>query len=156
MIICKNHKRGDNMNLEEAINKIWDNRKYSTDDPKTAISHLNEEVAESLKALMKGDMDKAKRELQDAMSCLFIAMKVLDVDPVEAVNSQVEQMKKRHAKIMIFKTDKVEIYVDGILKGGWSIWSKEDIKEAEKIAKEFGCDIEYTYPNNENKIKDSR
>ncbi|SCY99144.1 hypothetical protein [Alkaliphilus peptidifermentans] len=129
------------MDIKDAIELIWNNRKYRTNDPKTAISHLNEEVAESLKALMKDDIDKAKHELQDAMSCLFIAMKVLDVDPVEAVNSQIEQMKKKNSKIMILKNDKVEIYVDGELKGGWSIWSKEDIKEAEKLAKEFGCEF---------------
>jgi len=134
---------GEIMNILEAIEIIWENRKYTTNDPKTAISHLNEEVAESLKALMKGDIDKAKRELQDAMSCLFIAMKVLDVDPIEAVNNQVKQMQKKNDKIMILKNDKVEIYVNGNLKGGWSIWDKEDIKEAEKLAKEFGCEIEY-------------
>ncbi|AOY77099.1 MazG nucleotide pyrophosphohydrolase domain-containing protein [Clostridium formicaceticum] len=133
------------MDIREAIEMIWNNRKYSTNDPKTAISHLNEEVAESLKALMKGDLDKAKRELQDAMSCLFIAMKVLEVDAVEAVNKQVTQMKKRNNKIMIFKKDKVEIYVDGLLRGGWSIWGPEDIKEAENLAKEFGCDIEHAF-----------
>ncbi|MCC5909906.1 MAG: hypothetical protein JJT76_05660 [Clostridiaceae bacterium] len=131
------------MDIRDAIEIIWNNRKYTTDDPKAAISHLNEEVAESLKALMKGDIDKAKRELQDAMSCLFIAMKVLDVDVEEAVNKQVEQMKKRNHKIMIFKENKVEIYVDGELKGGWSIWGGEDIKEAEKLAKEFGCEIQH-------------
>jgi hypothetical protein len=42
---------------------------------------------------------------------------------------------------MIFKKDKVEIYVDGILKGGWTIWGEDDLKEAMKIAKEFGCKI---------------
>ena len=131
------------MNIQEAVDIIWDNRKYITNDPKTAISHLNEEVAESLKALMKGDIDKAKRELQDAMSCLFIAMKVLEVDITESVNKQVEQMKKRNNKSMIFKNNKVEIYVDGVLKGGWSIWGEEDTREAEKIAKEFGCEIHY-------------
>ena len=131
------------MNIQEAVDIIWDNRKYITNDPKTAISHLNEEVAESLKALMKGDIDKAKRELQDAMSCLFIAMKVLEVDITESVNKQVEQMKKRNNKSMIFKNDKVEIYVNGVLKGGWSIWGEEDTREAEKIAKEFGCEIHY-------------
>lgn len=129
------------MEIKKAIDLIWDNRKYSTNDPKTAISHLNEEVAESLKALMKGDTDKAKRELQDAMSCLFIALKVMEVDIEEAIVHQVEQMKKRNSKIMILKDDKVEIYVDGALKGGWSIWSKEDVKDAEKLAKEFGCEF---------------
>lgn len=138
------------MDIQEAVEVIWNNRKYTTNDPKTAISHLNEEVAESLKALMKGDVDKAKRELQDAMSCLFIAMKVLEVDITESVNKQVEQMKKRNNKSMIFKNDKVEIYVDGILKGGWSIWGEEDTKEAEKIAKEFGCEIRYQLEKTKN------
>lgn len=129
------------MDLKQALELIWENRKYTTDDPKKAISHLNEEVAESLKALIKGDSDTAKRELEDAFSCILIAMKVLDVDIEEAVSRQINQMQNRNGKIMIFKKDKVEIYVNGALKGGWSIWSDEDIKEAQKIAKEFGCNI---------------
>jgi len=131
------------MELEQAMELIWENRKYKTTDPKEAISHLNEEVAESLKALLRNEQDKAKRELEDALSCLFIALKVLDINPEDAVSRQVAQMKQRHEKLMIFKKDKVEIYVNGVLKGGWSIWSEEDVKEAEKIAKEFGCNICY-------------
>ncbi len=131
------------MDFRKAIEMIWDNRKYATNDPKTAISHLNEEVAESLKALLKGDIDTAKKELQDAMSCLFIAMKVLEVDPDKAVLDQVEQMTKKSNKIMVVKSDKVVIYVDGIVKGSWSVWGEEDIKEAEKLAKEFGCELVY-------------
>jgi NTP pyrophosphatase (non-canonical NTP hydrolase) len=127
--------------MKQAMELIWENRKYTTDDPKEVISHLNEEVAESLKALLKGDIHKAKGELEDALSCILIAMKVLDVDIDEAVQRQITQMKKRNSKIMIFKKDKVEIYVNDILKGSWSIWSEEDIKEAQKIAKEFGCII---------------
>ena len=129
------------MEIKKAIQMIWDNRKYATNDPKTAISHLNEETAESLKALMKGNIDEAKKELQDAMSCLFIAMKVLGVDPEEAIKQQVEQMNKDNNKIMILKKDKVEIYVCDVLKGSWSIWGDEDIRDAKKLAKELGCDF---------------
>jgi NTP pyrophosphatase (non-canonical NTP hydrolase) len=129
--------------MKQAMQLIWENRKYTTDDPKEVISHLNEEVAESLKALLKGDNDKAKGELEDALSCIMIAMKVLDVDIDEAVQRQITQMKSKnkHSKIMIFRKDKVEIYVNDVLTGGWSIWSEEDIREAQKIAKEFGCII---------------
>lgn len=132
---------GCKVELRQAVEMIWENRKYLTDDPKEVMSHLNEEVAESLKALLKGDSNKAKRELEDALSCLFIALKVFDVDIEEAVIHQVEQMKKRCGSVMIFKNDKVEIFVNGVLKGGWSIWGEDDMKEAEKIAKEFGCKI---------------
>ncbi len=129
------------MDIKKAVDIIWENRKYLTDDPKEVMSHLNEEVAESLKALLKGDTNRAKRELEDALSCILIALKVFNVDIEEAIMRQVEQMKKRGGNMMIFKNDKVEIYVNGILKGGWSIWGEDDIKEAEKIAKEFGCKI---------------
>jgi NTP pyrophosphatase (non-canonical NTP hydrolase) len=129
------------MELKNAVDLIWENRKYITDDPKEVLSHLNEEVAESLKALLKGESDRAKRELEDALSCIFIALKVMDVDIEEAIGRQIIQMKKRNDKLMIFKKDKVEIYVDGILKGGWTIWGEDDLKEAMKIAKEFGCKI---------------
>lgn len=131
------------MELKEAVDLIWENRKYETTDPKEAISHLNEEVAESLKALLRNEQDRAKRELEDALSCLFIALKVLDINPEDAIMRQIAQMKQRHEKLMIFKKDKVEIYVNGVLKGGWSIWGEEDIKEAEKLGKEFGCIIHY-------------
>lgn len=132
------------MDLKKAVELIWENRKYTTDDPKEVISHLNEEVAESLKALFKGENDKAVRELEDALSCLFIALKVMNVDVEDAIERQIVQMKKRYDRLMIFKRDKVEIYVDGTLKGGWTIWSEEDLREAEKIAKEFGCKMIYS------------
>jgi NTP pyrophosphatase (non-canonical NTP hydrolase) len=131
------------MDLKNALELIWENRKYTTDDPKEVLSHLNEEVAESLKALLKGDTDRAKRELEDALSCLFIALKVMDVDIEEAIEHQIVQMKKRYDRLMIFKKDKVEIYLDGTLKGGWTIWGEDDLREAEKIAKEFGCKVLY-------------
>lgn len=131
------------MDLKNAVDLIWENRKYTTDDPKEVISHLNEEVAESLKALLKGDTDRAKRELEDALSCLFIALKVMDVDIEKAIEHQIVQMKKRFDRLMIFKKDKVEIYLDGTLKGGWTIWGEDDLREAEKIAREFGCKVLY-------------
>ena len=129
------------MELKNAVDLIWKNRKYVTDDPKEVLSHLNEEVAESLKALLRGEEDKAKNELEDALSCIFIALKVMNVDIEEAIDRQIIRMKKRNEKWMILKKDKVEIYVDGVLKGGWSVWGEDDVKEAQKIAGEFGCKI---------------
>lgn len=131
------------MELNEAMEKIWENRKYTPNDIKEAVSHLNEEVAESMKALMKGDDERAKRELQDALSCLLIAFKISGIDIEEAVNKQLYIMQLKSERQMIFKKEKVELYVNGKLKGGWSIWDEEDIREAERLAKDFNCSIKY-------------
>lgn len=131
------------MELKEAVSKVWENRKYTPMDIKEAVSHLNEEVAEAMKALMKGEEEKAKREIEDALSCMLIAIKMFDIDIDEAINRQLYLMKVKSEKEMIFKKDKVEIFVNGKLKGGWTIWGEEDLREAERLAKDFNCIIKY-------------
>jgi len=129
------------MELKEAIELIWENRKYKTTSETEAVSHLNEEVAESLKALLKGDKEKAQNELEDALSCLLIAFKVLNINPDEAVNRQISRMTNQPVRTMHVFADRVEIRVNEQVRGGWSIWSSDDLKEAEKMAREFKCEI---------------
>ncbi len=129
------------MNFKQAIDLIWENRQYSATSETEAVSHLNEEVAESLNAMLRGDKEKAQMELEDALSCLLIAFKVLKINPEEAINRQVNKMNTRPRRMMHIFSDKVEIRVGNEIRGGWSIWSAEDLNEAEKMAKEFQCDI---------------
>lgn len=129
------------MEFKKAIELIWENRKYKTTSETEAVSHLNEEVAESLKALLKGDKEKAQNELEDALSCLLIAFKVLNIDPDEAVNRQISRMTNQLVRTMHIFADRVEIRVGEQVRGGWSIWSNDDLKEAERMAREFKCEI---------------
>lgn len=129
------------MELKEAINKIWENKKYETHSPTRVLSHLNEEVAESLKALLKGDEVRAKAELEDAFSCMLIAMHMLDIDPDQAVERQVLRMNDDIAKTMHIFSNRVEIWVASEPRGGWNIWSAEDLAEALKVAQEFNCKV---------------
>ena len=129
------------MELKEASKLIWENRKYDSNSIVEAVSHLNEEVAETLKALSKDDIAKAQRELEDAFSCMFIAMKVLNIDPDEVIYRQIERMQRVQDKTMHIFKDRVEIRVCDEVKGGWNIWGEEDIADARTTAKEFGCKI---------------
>lgn len=135
------------MELRAAVEAIWANRKYKVLDPRQVISHLNEEVAESLKALLRGDEESARKELEDALSCLFIALKVMDVDLEAAIERQIAQMQRsarnQAERVMVIRPGEVELLVQGVRKGGWSIWGEEDIAEAEKIAREFGFAVVY-------------
>ncbi|AVX20374.1 MULTISPECIES: MazG nucleotide pyrophosphohydrolase domain-containing protein [Carboxydocella] len=135
------------MELRAAVEAIWANRKYKVLDPRQVISHLNEEVAESLKALLRGDEESARKELEDALSCLFIALKVMDVDLEAAIERQIAQMQRsarnQSERVMVIRPGEVELLVQGVRKGGWSIWGEEDVAEAEKIAREFGFAVIY-------------
>ena len=129
------------MELKEAIDIIWQNRKYKTASETETISHLNEEVAESLKALLKGDREKARNELEDAFSCLLIAFKLLNINPDEAISRQIARMKANPKRKMHIFSDRIEIRVGNEVKGGWSVWGADDFAEAEKMAREFKCEI---------------
>jgi len=140
------------MQLKEAVELIWKNRKYDTNSETEAVSHLNEEVAESLKALLRGDRERAQNELEDAMSCLFIAMKVLNIDPEEVVFRQINRMKNQPIRTMHIYSNKVEIKVGEEVRGGWAVWSADDLREAQKMAMEFKCKIIW---EEENPFKDT-
>lgn len=129
------------MKLKEAIDLIWKNRKYDTKSETEAVSHLNEEVAESLKALSRGDRETAQAELEDALSCLFIAIKVMNINPEEIIKRQIKRMKTQPERKMHIFSNRVEIRVGDEVKGGWAIWSADDLKEAHKMAREFKCKI---------------
>lgn len=129
------------MKLKEAVELIWDNRRYDTASETEAISHLNEEVAESLKALLKGDKETAQAELEDALSCMFIAFKVLGLNPEDIVKRQINRMKREIKRTMHVFSNRVEIRVGDEVRGGWAVWSADELKEAEKMAKEFKCKL---------------
>lgn len=129
------------MEIKEAINIIWQNRRYESASVTEVLSHLNEEVAESLKAMLKNDRVKAQNELEDALSCMFIALHMLDIDPVEAINRQIDRMNLSPEKTMYIYSDRVEIRVGDNVKGGWAIWSADDLAEALKVAQEFNCKV---------------
>lgn len=129
------------MEIKEAIEKIWLNKRYESTSVTEVLSHLNEEVAESLKAMLKGDKTKAQDELEDAFSCLLIALYMLEIDPEEAISRQIERMKSYPEKTMHIFSNRVEIRVGEHVKGGWTLWSPEDLAEAFKVAQEFNCKV---------------
>jgi len=129
------------MKLKEASETIWENRKYEPKSPIEALSHLNDEVSKSLKAFMRNDFEEGQKELEDAFSCLLIAMKMLNINVDETVHRQINKMQTDTNKTMHIFSDRVEMRVDNEIKGGWNIYSQEDIYDAQKMAQEYKCKI---------------
>lgn len=129
------------MKLKEALEIIWNNRKYEPKSFVEALSHLNEEVAKSLKASMMGDHQESQKELEDAFSCMLIAMRMMDIDPDKVVYRQVSRMQEDISRAMHIFSDRVEMRVDNEVKGGWNIYSQEDVHDAQRMAQEFKCKI---------------
>jgi deoxycytidylate deaminase len=129
------------MKLKEAIEIIWQNRKYEPKSLIEALSHLNEEVSKSLKAAMRNDKKESQKELEDAFSCMLIAMKMLNINLDNVVYRQIEKMQTDISKTMHIFSDRVEMRIENEIKGGWNIYSQEDVLDAQKMAQEFKCKV---------------
>jgi len=129
------------MKLKDSSEIIWKNRKYEPKSLIEAVSHLSEEVSKSLKALMRNDAKEGQKELEDAFSCMLIAMKMMNIDLDKVVYRQIEKMQADSSKTMHVFSDRVEMRIDNEIKGGWNIYSQEDVADAQKMAQEFQCKI---------------
>lgn len=135
------------MKAQDILEIIWNNRRYEPKSELEAMSHLNEEVAKSLKALMRADKAQAQKELEDAFSCMMIVMKMMKMNADDVINRQVEQMQTDISKTMHIYSDRVEIRVENEVKGGWAIYSQEDMQDAQKMAQEFKCKVVWENAN---------
>lgn len=102
---------------------------------------MSEEVSKSLKAFMRSDVEEGQKELEDAFSCMLIAMKMMNVDLDKVIYRQIEKMQTDSSKTMHIFSDRVEMRIDNEIKGGWNIYSQEDVADAQKMAQEFKCKI---------------
>ena len=129
------------MKLKEAQNVIWQNRKYEPKSAIEAISHLLQETTKSLTAFKQNENETGQKELEEAFSCLMIAMKMLEINPEDTVYRQIERMQTDTSRVVHIYSDRVELSVDNERKGSWNIYSQEDILDAKKMAQELKCKI---------------
>lgn len=129
------------MKLKEAQNVIWQNRKYEPKSVIEALSHLSQEIKKSLTAFMQNETENGQKELEDAFSCLMITTKMLNINLEQLVYRQIERMQVDTKRIIHIYSDKVELSINNEIKGGWNIYSQEDIVDAKKMAQELKCKV---------------
>ncbi len=128
------------MDLEEALQKVTDDQRYQAKSPLEAIKALNEEVTEVLIAWLRGNQTRSREELTEALPRLLVAMKLLGLDPVEILKQKAQQVTQRQ-RVMCIVGNRVEVRVGDELRGSWTIWSEEDLKEVHRLAEEFNCQL---------------
>jgi hypothetical protein len=128
------------MDLEEALAKVADDPRYQVTSPLEAIKALNEDVTEVLIAWLRGNQTRSREELTEAFPRLLVAMRMLGLDPVALLRQKAQQVTQRQ-RVMCVIGNRVEVRVGEELRGSWTIWSEEDLKEVHRLAEEFDCQL---------------
>jgi len=128
------------MDLEEALVKVCEDQRYQVKSPLEAIKALNEEVTEVLLAWLRGNQARSREEIIEALPRLLVAMRLLGLDPVQILRQKAQQVQQRQ-RVMCIVGNRVEVRVGEELRGSWTIWSEEDLREVHRLAEEFDCQL---------------
>lgn len=110
------------------------------------VEQLYETVAAAWQACQLGNSEVVQRLLADALPQLMQALDSLGVDPVKALRRQptLALSKEMGQRLLYIEGNRVEVQVDGEVRGSWSIWSIADLKEVCHLAEEFDCALVYS------------
>ncbi|WP_218081896.1 hypothetical protein [Anthocerotibacter panamensis] len=128
------------MDLEEALARVCEDQRYQAKSPLEAIKALNEEVTEALIAWLRGNQTRSREEITEALPRLLVAMRLLGIDPVAVLRQKALQVAQRQ-RMMCIVGNRVEVRVGEELRGSWTIWSEEDLREVHRLAEEFDCQL---------------
>jgi hypothetical protein len=128
--------------LTQAQHQAWLRQNPVPATSREALGRLLETTRQCVEAFEADQLVTAQNTLEDVLIQTLIAMRTLSMQPDQALHRALERMQEDWGKraFHIF-TDRVEIRVQGELRGEWPLYSQHDYDQALNLARELGCDI---------------
>lgn len=95
-----------------------------------------------LEAFDTDQLLSAQNNLEDVLIQLLVAMKSLNIQPDQALQRALARLDDNSGKraFHIFE-DRVELRVQGEIRGEWPLYSQQDYQMALNLARELNCDV---------------
>jgi len=128
--------------LTQAQHLAWLRQHPTPATSREALGRLLETARLCLEAFDQDQLLTAQTNLENVMIQTLIAMKSLSIQPDQALQRALGRLQDNQGKraFYIF-TDRVEIRVQGEIRGEWPLYSQHDYQQALTLAHELGCDV---------------
>lgn len=122
---------------------VWEHLPTPPQTSQEAMKTLEGIVKACLKSYQQGHWVRAQMGLEDTLLQVLVAMKKMGLDPDRSVARSLSRMNHASSYDQTFHIfpDRVEIRVAGEYRGGWPVFSSEDIEAARQLAQELGCEV---------------
>lgn len=130
------------LSLSQAQHLAWLRQNPPPSTSREALGRLLETIRLCLGAFEEDQLITAQNTLEEAQIQLLIAMKSLGIHPDHALQralARIQDVSGQRA-FHIF-TDRVEIRVQGEIRGEWPIFSQPDYEAALSLARELNCNV---------------
>jgi hypothetical protein len=133
------------MHLSDAQLAAWSGLADLPETTRDAMGQLAETSRRCMEAYGEDRLVEAQMALEDTLLRTFIAMKSMGInaeDGMKRALARLEAQSKEQRVFHIFP-DRVEILVGSESRGGWPLYTEEDLELALQTAQSLGCDVEY-------------
>ena len=128
--------------LAQAQHIAWLRQNPTPATSREALGRLLETTRLCLEAFDEDQLLSAQNNLEDVLIQALVAMKSLSIQPDQALQRALARMQDNCGKraFYIFE-DRVEVRVQGEMRGEWPLYSQQDYQMALNLARELGCDV---------------
>jgi len=128
--------------LTQAQHLAWLKQNPTPATSREALGRLLETTRLCLEAFDEDRLLSAQTGLEDVLIQTLIAMKSLNIQPDHALQRALSRLDEQNGKraFHIFE-DRVELRVQGEIRGEWPLYSQQDYQMALNLARELNCDV---------------
>ena len=128
--------------LTQAQHLAWLKQNPTPATSREALGRLLETTRLCLEAFDEDRLLSAQNGLEDVLIQTLIAMKSLNIQPDHALQRALSRLDEQNGKraFHIFE-DRVELRVQGEIRGEWPLYSQQDYQMALNLARELNCDV---------------
>jgi hypothetical protein len=107
-----------------------------------ALGRLLETARMALDSFDEDHLLTTQTSLEDALVRTLMAMKSMNMNPDQALHRALGRLKEGNPQgAFHIYADRVEIHVQGEIRGEWTLYSQSDYENALHLARELGCDV---------------
>lgn len=129
-------------NLASAQNFAWLHQSPVPRTSREALGRLLETTRLCLDTFDDDQWLASQTLLEDVLIQTLVAMHSLNINPDSALQRALGRLQTHEEqKAFHIFTDRVEIRVQGEVRGEWPLYTQPDYDVALKLARELGCDI---------------
>jgi hypothetical protein len=128
--------------LTQAQHMAWLRQNPAPETSREALGRLMETTRLCMEAFDGDQLLSAQNGLEDVLIQTLIAMKSLSIQPDQALQRALSRLDENSGKraFYIFE-DRVELRVQGEIRGEWPLYSQQDYQMALSLARELNCDV---------------
>ncbi|MBX2860566.1 MAG: hypothetical protein KTR14_04990 [Vampirovibrio sp.] len=131
--------------IREVQQEAWISVAEPPQTTRQGLEALQQKVAKCLEQLQDEQLPQCQSSLEDALLQTLVAMKTMNLDADRGFERAVARQQVTSLRQRAFHVypDRVEIWAGAEIRGGWPLYTPEDVEAVVTLASQFECEVVY-------------